>query len=151
VEAWPGRLLYIATAEVRDEEMRQRVTLHRQDRGERWETLEEPLQLPAALAAAQTHGGALLDCLTLWTSNLLERHGEDDRAVERALGECLTALDRFSGRLCVVTNEVGSGIVPENRLARRFRDWAGKVNQAVAATADEAFLVVSGLPISLKP
>ena len=71
--------------------------------------------------------------------------------MEAALEECLVSLARFSGRLCVVSNEVGSGIVPENRLARRFRDWAGKINQAVAAAADEAFLVVSGLPLRLKP
>ncbi len=150
VEAWPGQLLYIATAEVRDAEMRHRVDLHRQDRGPRWHTREEPLDLPAALVAAQGYGGALLDCLTLWTSNLLECHGDDEAAIDRAAADLLDALAGHPGRLCMVTNEVGSGIVPEHPLARRFRDRAGRINQQVAAVATEAYLVVSGLPVQLK-
>lgn len=150
VEGWPGPLLYIATAEVRDAEMRQRVHLHQIDRGPRWSTREEPLNLPAALAAAQEYGGTLLDCLTLWTSNLLERHGDDDAAIDRAVAALLDALGQHPARLCVVTNEVGSGIVPEHPLARRFRDRAGRINQQVAAVATHAYLVVSGLPVPLK-
>lgn len=150
VESWSGPLLYIATAEVRDAEMGHRVRLHQKDRGPRWRTREEPLDLPAALDAAQEVGGALLDCLTLWTSNLLERHGDDDAAIDRAVAALLTALGRHPGRLCVVTNEVGSGIVPEHPLARRFRDRAGHINQQVAAAATHAYLVVSGLPMRLK-
>jgi adenosylcobinamide kinase/adenosylcobinamide-phosphate guanylyltransferase len=148
-EAWPGRLLYIATAEVRDEEMRERVAKHRQDRGPRWDALEEPLDLSPALARAAGYGGALLDCLTLWTSNLLEA-APSQTALDEAVGRLLEALGAFPGRLCVVTNEVGSGIVPANALARRFRDAAGTLNQGVAALATEAFLVVSGLPVRLK-
>ncbi|MDF1552557.1 MAG: bifunctional adenosylcobinamide kinase/adenosylcobinamide-phosphate guanylyltransferase [Deferrisomatales bacterium] len=151
VEGWPGQLLYIATAEVRDAEMRCRVDLHQQDRGPRWHTREEPLDLPAALAAAQGYGGVLLDCLTLWTSNLMESHGDDEAAIDQAVGALLDALAAYPGRLCVVTNEVGSGIVPEHPLARRFRDRAGRINQQVAASATEAYLVVSGLPVCLKP
>ena len=149
-EGWEGRLLYIATAEVRDGEMRERVELHRQDRGPRWDTLEEPLDMARALRGAGGYGGAVLDCLTLWVSNLLEAHGEDENRIHEAVGALLEALELFEGRLCVVTNEVGSGIVPENPLARRFRDLAGRLNQETAARATEAFLVVSGLPVRLK-
>jgi adenosylcobinamide kinase/adenosylcobinamide-phosphate guanylyltransferase len=151
VEGWPGELLYIATAEVRDAEMRRRVELHQRDRGPRWHTREEPLDLPAALTAARAYGGALVDCLTLWTSNLLEHHGDDEGAIDRAVAGLAAALTQYPGRLCLVTNEVGSGIVPEHPLARRFRDRAGLVNQRIAAVATEAFLVVSGLPMRLKP
>ncbi|GAB4264905.1 MAG: bifunctional adenosylcobinamide kinase/adenosylcobinamide-phosphate guanylyltransferase [Deferrisomatales bacterium] len=149
-ERWEGRLLYIATAQVRDREMRDRVDKHRRDRGPRWDTREEPLELAAALQDAEAYGGALLDCLTLWTSNLLEACGDDEGRVRAAVDGLLEALEGYRGRLSVVTNEVGSGIVPANALARRFRDWAGWINQAVAARASEAFLVASGLPLRLK-
>ena len=152
-ETWgqgePARLLYIATAEVRDEEMRERVEKHRAERGPGWEALEEPLDLPGALVRASGYRGALLDCLTLWASNLIETDPSDS-AVDRAVGRFLGALEAFPGRLCVVTNEVGSGIVPANALSRRFRDVAGRINQEVAARATEAYLVVSGLPVRLK-
>ncbi|GAB6062476.1 bifunctional adenosylcobinamide kinase/adenosylcobinamide-phosphate guanylyltransferase [Deferrisoma palaeochoriense] len=149
-EAWEGPLLYVATAEVLDDEMADRVRRHRADRGPRWETLEEPLDLPAALRAAEGFGGALVDCLTLWVSNLLGRWGGDETGLAAALDGFYQALEAFRGRVCLVTNEVGSGIVPENALARRFRDLAGRVNQECAARAHEAYLVVSGLPVRLK-
>ncbi|NTU59993.1 MAG: bifunctional adenosylcobinamide kinase/adenosylcobinamide-phosphate guanylyltransferase [Deltaproteobacteria bacterium] len=149
-EGWGGSLLYVATGEARDAEMVRRIEAHQRDRGPRWETLEEPLDLVAALARAAGHGGALLDCLTLWTSNLLAACGEDEAALRRRVDAFLAALEGFEGRLCVVTNEVGLGIVPENALARRFRDLAGRINQDVAARATEAHLVVSGLPLRLK-
>ncbi len=147
-EAWGGPLLYLATAEVRDPEMEARVAQHRADRGPRWESLEEPLDLPGALARAAAYPGALLDCLTLWTANLLEAY--DDAGAHAALARTLAALEAYPGRLVIVTNEVGSGIVPDNALARRFRDLGGRVNQEVAARATEAYLVVSGLPLQLK-
>jgi adenosylcobinamide kinase/adenosylcobinamide-phosphate guanylyltransferase len=152
-EAWAdggeARLLYIATAEIRDAEMRERVAKHRADRGPRWDSLEEPLDLPRALGRAVAYRGALLDCLTLWTSNLLEAH-PSQKALDQAVERFLAALEAFPGRLCVVTNEVGSGIVPANALSRRFRDAAGTINQEVAARATEAHLVVSGLALRLK-
>lgn len=149
-ETWEGRLLYIATAETRDEEMRKRVEAHRADRGPRWDTWEEPVDPGEVLGRLAGYGGGLLDCLTLWASNLLALRDEDGEALDRDVGRFLEALDRRPGRLCVVTNEVGSGIVPANALARRFRDLAGRLNQEVAARADEAFLVVSGLPLRLR-
>jgi len=149
-ETWPGRLLYIATAQPLDEEMTRRVEAHRAERGPRWDTCEEPLEPERALDRLPEYGGGLLDCLTLWANNLLARHGDDADGLERASTRFLEAIERCPGRLCVVTNEVGSGIVPANALARRFRDVAGRLNQEVAARADEAYLVVSGLPLRLR-
>ena len=150
VEAWEGRLLYVATAEVRDDEMAERVRRHRRERGERWETLDEPLDLGRALQRARAYGGCLVDCLTLWTANLLEACGPEEQRLFRAVEAFLRELEAFPGRVCLVSNEVGSGIVPANPLARRFRDVAGRINQEVAARADDAYLVVSGLPLRLK-
>ena len=150
VEAWEGRLLYVATAEVRDHEMAERVRRHRRERGERWETLDEPLDLGRALKRARAYGGCLVDCLTLWTANLLEACGPEDQRLFRAVEVFLRELEAFPGRVCLVSNEVGSGIVPATPLARRFRDVAGMINQEVAARADDASLVVSGLPLRLK-
>jgi adenosylcobinamide kinase / adenosylcobinamide-phosphate guanylyltransferase len=149
VEGWNGPLLYLATAEARDDEMRARIAQHRRERGDRWETLEEPLDLPRALASAGARG-VLLDCLTLWASNLLEAYGERPAALEAQVAGFFDALGEFQGRLCLVTNETGLGLVPENPLARRFRDLAGRINQGAAALASEAYLVVSGLPVRLK-
>ncbi len=150
VEAWEGPLLYVATAEIRDGEMAERVRRHQRERGERWETLDEPLDLVRALRRARVYGGCLVDCLTLWTANLMEACGGEEEGLSRALGAFLRELRSFTGRVCFVSNEVGSGIVPANPLARRFRDVAGRVNQEVAARADEAYLVVSGLALRLK-
>ena len=150
VEGWGARILYVATAEALDEEMADRIGRHRADRGDRWTTLEEPLNLPRALSEATGYDGALLDCLTLWASNLLGRHGEDDAALHDEVQRFLASLASFPGRLCLVTNEVGLGVVPENALARRFRDVAGRINQQVAALCDEAYLVSVGLPLRLK-
>ncbi|MBI5440109.1 MAG: bifunctional adenosylcobinamide kinase/adenosylcobinamide-phosphate guanylyltransferase [Deltaproteobacteria bacterium] len=149
VESWKGDLVYVATGEPRDDEMRARIRKHREDRGPRWSTAEEPLDLPRVLDGT-SGAGVLVDCLTLWTSNLLEAAGEDPGALEARLAAFFAALERYSGRLCLVTNEVGLGIVPENALARRFRDLAGRVNQGAAARSTEAYLVVSGLPVRLK-
>lgn len=150
VEKWDGPLLYVATAQPLDHEMLSRVQKHKEDRGPRWETLEEPLDLPAALKKAERFGGALIDCLTLWLSNLMCLSDLHEKLVSEAISKFLLALEDFSGSLCLVTNEVGSGIVPENAMARLFRDAAGKLNQDVAARATEAYLIASGLPLRLK-
>lgn len=151
VEGWGQRILYIATAEALDEEMEERIQRHRSDRGDRWSTLEEPLDLKRALSGADGHEGVLLDCLTLWASNLLGRYGEDEDALQAEIGRFLEGLAAFPGRLCVVTNEVGLGVVPDNALARRFRDLAGRINQEVARLSDEVYLVTVGFPLRLKP
>ncbi|MEN2711268.1 bifunctional adenosylcobinamide kinase/adenosylcobinamide-phosphate guanylyltransferase [Sphingomonas sp. NPDC092331] len=146
-EALPGRHLFIATAEAWDAEMAERIARHRADRDARWETVDAPRDLAAALDAASGTGAvALVDCLTLWASNLLLADADMEQATD---GLC-AAIARFDGRLILVANETGLGIVPDNALARRFRDAAGRINQAVAAVADEVMLVVAGLPMRVK-
>ncbi|MEL7344348.1 MAG: bifunctional adenosylcobinamide kinase/adenosylcobinamide-phosphate guanylyltransferase [Pseudomonadota bacterium] len=136
---------YIATAQAGDDEMAARIARHRADRGQGWRVIEEPLDLIGALAACEG-GVCLVDCLTLWLSNVMlaERDvaGETDRL--------LAALAASAGTVVLVTNEVGQGIVPQNALARAFRDSAGRLNQGVAALADEVVLVTAGLAQVLK-
>jgi adenosylcobinamide kinase/adenosylcobinamide-phosphate guanylyltransferase len=146
-ESLAGRHIFVATAEAYDDEMRDRIARHRADRDARWSTVEAPHDLAAMLAAHDADDAVILvDCLTLWVSNLLLA-GADIGAATDAL---CNAMASVRGRLILVANEVGYGIVPDNALARRFRDDAGRVNQAVAAIADEVVLVAAGLPLRLK-
>ena len=145
-----GKLLYVATAEVRDSEMDRRVAAHKAERGPRWATLEEPLDLAGAVSGAEDYCALMIDCLTLWCSNLLEAHGDDEAAIEARVDAFIEALSKRQTKVVVVTNEVGLGIVPANALARRFRDLAGAVNQRVCAIADEAVMVVSGRLLRLE-
>jgi len=150
-ERCQGSLLYVATAGIGDSEMADRVRRHRAARGERWQTLEEPLALADRLpATADGKGGILLDCVTLWLCNLLFHHDECESMVWPEVERFIALLPALPAPLFLVTNEIGAGIVPENRLSRQFRDLAGEVNQRLAAVADEAWLVVSGLPVRLK-
>ena len=143
-----GARLYIATAEARDAEMEARIAAHRARRGPGWRTVEAPLALAETLEAESRPGAALLvDCLTLWLSNILDA-GRDVAAETRRLTDCLA---RLEGRTVLVANEVGLGIVPENAAARAFRDHAGRLNQAVAEIAGRVVFVASGLPLVLKP
>ncbi|MBS0565379.1 MAG: bifunctional adenosylcobinamide kinase/adenosylcobinamide-phosphate guanylyltransferase [Proteobacteria bacterium] len=140
------RPVYVATAEIRDAEMAARVAAHRARRGSEWSDHPEPLDLAAALRATDGQGPRLVDCLTLWLSNLM-LSGRDWQAVARDL---CAALPGQRDPVVIVTNEVGAGIVPDNRLARDFRDAAGEINQRVAAVADEVILAVAGLPLKVK-
>jgi adenosylcobinamide kinase/adenosylcobinamide-phosphate guanylyltransferase len=161
--------IYIATAQAHDEEMRERIELHRRERetsGFAWRTLEEPYALsallrrlgaealcPAPFRAASPAPGVLVDCLTLWLSNRLlqlEREPERDRLLGADIDELVAAAASFPGRLTVVTNEVGSGIVPEYELGRVYRDWAGRLNRLMAERAERVFLVTAGIPVELK-
>ncbi len=143
-------LLYLATGEPRDEEMAARIARHREERGPAWETQEEPVALSEAISAAQgRYQAVLVDCLTLWLSNLLLQD-PDEEALERALEGLLTVLAQTKSPVILVSNEVGLGIVPDNPLARRFRDLAGRLNQRLAALADLVVLVAAGLPLVLK-
>ena len=141
-----GDRLYIATARPGDEEMAARIAAHRQRRGPGWTTLEAPLALAEALAGADAPF-VLIDCITLWISNLLLADIDIAPRVE-ALAEALRARQ---GTVAVVSNEVGLGIVPDNALARRFRDAAGLANQRLAQACDEVVLLTAGLPLKLKP
>lgn len=141
-----GRPVYIATAEARDDEMRARIARHRARRGSEWLERETPLALVAALAETDGGGPRLVDCLTLWLSNLM--HAERDWVKETsALTEALAAQ---TSPVVLVTNEVGLGIVPNNALARAFCDAAGLMNQAIARAADEVEFVVAGLAMRVK-
>ncbi|MBI5900885.1 MAG: bifunctional adenosylcobinamide kinase/adenosylcobinamide-phosphate guanylyltransferase [Rhodocyclales bacterium] len=137
---------YVATATVGDDEMAQRIAHHRERRPAHWRTIEEPLHLAEALRREAATGRVLLvDCLTLWLSNLLLGPG-----LEPERGRFLDALGALPGRVILVSNEVGWGIVPANELARRFADEQGRLNQAVAAACQRVTLVVAGLPLELK-
>ena len=137
---------YIATAQAWDDEMRARIAQHQQDRGTRWTTVEVPLDLAAALAGARAEEAVLIDCATLWlTNHLLADHDLD--AAGTAL---LTALATCPAPVVIVSNETGWGIVPDNALARRFRDAQGRLNQRLAAQADLVVTVIAGLPLVLK-
>ena len=138
--------IYIATATAGDAEMEKRIARHREMRGAGWLTVEEPRDLAAALARTAGQGVRLVDCLTLWLANLFET---DDPAV--ATARLCDILAARQGPVVLVTNELGLGIVPENALARRFRDAHGLMNQAVARVADQVWMSVSGLPLRLKP
>lgn len=143
----PGRLVFVATAQAFDAEMADRIARHRADRDGRWETVEAPLDLAQALDALDGPDTAVLvDCLTLWASNLLLA----EEPWEQRLDALLAAIARFSGRIVLVSNEVGLGIVPDNALARRFRDMAGTINQQVAAHVDRVRFMAAGLSIDLK-
>lgn len=146
-EAHDGPLVYIATAQAYDGEMTARIAAHVARRGPAWQTLEEPIELAGAIAEAATPGSfVLVDCLTLWLNNLLL--GEHDIAAHT--DRLLASLAASEATLALVSNEVGLGIVPENALARRFRDEAGILNQNVAEAADRVVLVTAGLPLQLK-
>jgi adenosylcobinamide kinase/adenosylcobinamide-phosphate guanylyltransferase len=141
-----GRLVMIATAQAFDAEMVERIHRHRLDRGAAWTTLEAPIQLAAALEGLGADDVVLVDCLTLWLSNLMLAEMD----VEAAAKALLSATRGFDGALWLVSNEVGFGIVPDNALARRFRDEAGRLHQALAKAAEQVTLVVAGLPLRMK-
>jgi adenosylcobinamide kinase/adenosylcobinamide-phosphate guanylyltransferase len=144
---------FIATARVEDEDMRSRIARHRAKRPAGWITVESPLEAPVAVRKAATEV-ILLDCLTMFCSNIMlagsSGHQATMDAVDRAVGELLVAMDEREGKMIVVTNEVGSGVVPASDLGRWFRDALGLANQRLAAIADQVVLLVSGIPVQLK-
>lgn len=142
--------VFLATAEGCDQEMMQRIFKHQQERGERFHTLEEPLFPEKAFAALPENSGVvLMDCMTVWVGNLMH-HVRTDEAITERIDALLDILSAPPCDVILVSGEVGMGIVPENSLARRFRDIAGKMNQRVAARATEAWLLCSGIPLRLK-
>jgi len=142
-----GHGTYIATAEARDTEMQDRVERHQNRRANSWHTIEAPLNLVDALTAAETLGNpVLIDCLTLWLSNLMGL----DRDIDKETDALISRLADLSCSVVIVSNEVGQGIVPTNALTRRFRDHAGGLNQSVATQANHVFFVTAGIPAQLK-
>ncbi len=142
-------VVYIATATAGDTEMAARIHRHQADRPAHWQTVEEPLALGDTLHANARHDRVLLvDCLTLWLSNLLG--SGDDRRYERETAALLNRLPTLPGQLIMVSNEVGQGIIPVGELNRHFVDEAGRLHQRIAAQADQVMLMVAGLPLQLK-
>ena len=143
------RRLFVATAEAHDAEMRARIAQHRNERGSDFETLEEPFDVPELLLRIEADV-VVLDCLTLWLSNMLCR-GDGQDGVERHLDALVAALERRAFDAVVVTNEVGMGVVPETALGRTFRDLSGIAHQRVGRLADEIYLGALGTMLRLKP
>ncbi len=146
VTARPAPWTYIATAQSFDGEMDERIALHRERRADGWETIEEPHDLAGALANIPGGRPVLVDCLTLWLTNRMLAEAD----LEKECTQLEAALTAPRGPWFVVSNEVGLGIVPDNALARRFRDAAGRLNQRIAAKADRVLFMVAGLPMQVK-
>jgi adenosylcobinamide kinase/adenosylcobinamide-phosphate guanylyltransferase len=146
ITALPAPWIYLATAQAHDAEMAERIAVHRSRRDSGWRTIEVPDDLSLALESAPDGAPVLVDCLTLWLSNRMLA-GAD---VDAEIGRLEEALDRRAGTVVLVSNEVGSGIVPDNALARRFRDLQGRLNQRIAARAGRVVLMVAGLPLNVK-
>jgi len=143
--------IFIATCIPHDEEMKQRVERHRQERSQAWETIEAPILLPEAIIDNSRRVDAIIvDCLTLWISNLLMDSDDSDNIEEMQIPRLTDAIKKSHCPIVLVSNEVGQGIVPENKLARQFRDLVGYVNQAVAGCADEVIWTVAGIPVKIK-
>lgn len=152
-----GQVVYVATAQAGDKEMQVRINKHQQSRPANWLLIEEPMQLAEVLRAKSASPQAtcvLVDCLTLWLSNHLCQQVDDKTDVEalaaQAVRELASVVKQYTGELILVSNEVGSGIVPMGELSRQFQDLSGRMNQALARECDKATLVVAGLPLNLK-
>lgn len=146
------RVMFVATAERRDdEEMQQKIERHRSDRPAHWTTVEEPVALGRVVQASGDNCDVvLIDCLTLFGANLMEAFGSDEAGLEICVEDLCVALKTTPCKVILVSNEVGSGVVPAYALGRRFRDVVGEINQRVAAVADTVVLMVAGLPLVLK-
>ena len=143
----PGKKAYIATAEALDEEMRKRIEDHREQRGKEWDTFEEPLMIAEVIKKiGDRYDAIVLDCLTLWLSNIMHSNLIIETEIERLISSLLS----HQTSVFIVSNEVGMGIVPENEMARKFRDMAGLLNQKIAGAADEVYIVVAGIPLKIK-
>jgi len=144
------RKVFIATAQAMDEEMRIRIANHQKERGDRYQTVEEPIKVAEAIKSIGSDTDVvILDCLTVWMGNLMF-HLKNEEEREREIDHLLAVLEKPSCSVIVVTNEVGMGIVPENKLSRQFRDAAGYLNQQVAKRANRVVLMVSGIPVEIK-
>jgi len=146
-----GRVVFVATAEARDDEMQRKVERHQNTRPQHWETVEEPLDLAEVIVR---HGPGcdlmIIDCLTFFAANLLEARGDDRLSIEQAVDDLCLALQAPPCSVVLVSNEVGSGVVPAYPSGRRFRDLLGEMNQSVARAASNVLLLVAGLPLVLK-
>jgi len=153
-ESIVGERLYLATAEALDGEMAKRIKKHKKERGNNWTTIEEPIKVSDVIRGNKKHDVILLDCLTLWLSNLITNSAskiENQKSkIENYINSLISACKKTKANIIVVSNEVGLGIVPDNPLARQFRDISGYANQRIAEAADEVYFVVSGIGVKVK-
>jgi len=146
-----GKRLFLATAQAFDEEMEERIRKHQESRGARWDTLEEPIDLGEAIKSVfGEYKTILVDCLTVWMSNLLLEYPNQNEKISEIVDDFFSSLDELEEKIIIVSNEVGMGIVPDNKLARDYRDQLGFLNQRVAERADEVYLFFSGIPVKIK-
>jgi len=149
-DQFAGHKIFMATCVPLDKEMEQRVSHHQKQRNPNWKTLDVPLFLPEAIRENSGRGQVILvDCLTLWINNLLMEN-DDPETIDKHVGQLARSLENAECPVILVSNEVGTGIVPENRLARLFRDIAGFANQKIAACADRVIWMVAGIPVEIK-
>jgi adenosylcobinamide kinase/adenosylcobinamide-phosphate guanylyltransferase len=146
-----SRVIFVATAKVSDDEMQRKIDRHREERPAEWVTVEEPLELVRVLAEQGPECDVMVvDCLTIFAANLLEAEGDDRNAVDRRVEALCESLRSVRCSVVLVSNEVGSGVVPAYPSGRRYRDLMGEINQSVARVADDVVLMVAGLPLALK-
>ena len=146
-----SRVIFVATAKVSDDEMQKKIDRHRVERPAEWVTVEEPLELVRVLAEQGPDCDVMVvDCLTIFAANLLEAEGDDRNAVDRRVEALCESLRSVRCSVVLVSNEVGSGVVPAYPSGRRYRDLMGEINQSVARVADDVVLMVAGLPLALK-
>jgi adenosylcobinamide kinase/adenosylcobinamide-phosphate guanylyltransferase len=145
------RVMFVATAKSSDDEMQRKIERHREERPVDWTTVEEPLELARVLMHHQLDCDVMVvDCLTIFAANLLEEEGVNEEAIEQRIEAFCAALRSAGCSVVLVSNEVGSGVVPAYPLGRRYRDLLGEINQRVARVADDVVLMVAGLPLVLK-
>lgn len=141
---------YIATSQILDDEMAQRVEKHQKERGENWITIESGLELHKVIEyAISNHDYVVVDCLTVWTGQWMEKH-EDEYLLDHYIQSIINLISKNNSNLVFITNEVGMGIVPDNALARRYRDLLGNINQKIAASCDHVILFAAGIPLAIK-
>ncbi len=146
--------LFIATAVVFDDEMRLRVEKHKQERGSEWETIESPYELPKTVENLPSQTVAVVDCLSVWLGNIWYKYGNDDKTLSSHISSLHDSIQTWKaknyGEIILVTNEVGWGIIPSDAATRRYRDWAGILNQHIGKVASEVYLCVCGIPMQIK-
>ncbi|MBI5183327.1 MAG: bifunctional adenosylcobinamide kinase/adenosylcobinamide-phosphate guanylyltransferase [Nitrospinae bacterium] len=150
-EGMGDRRIYLATAEALDQEMEERIRLHKESRSDLWDTVEEPLEIATLLSDLKGRCDVVvLDCLTLWLSNLIMKGDNTDEVIIGRVEELSKMIFNLDYSIVIVSNEVGMGIVPENRLARRFREIAGMANQILSDAASDVYMVMAGIPVKIK-
>ncbi len=149
-ESLGGKKLFIATAQALDKEMEERIARHKAERGNGWETMEVPVNISDAVKTASRYDVVLIDCLTLWLSNLMHEDNPKENDIIEKIDDLVTTGTKAKPVIILVSNEIGLGIIPDNPLARKFSDLAGVMNQKVAAAADMVVMTLSGIPTTIK-